>query len=216
MVKWEVAYAKQAVKDAKKLSSAGLKAKAQELLEMLATDRFQNPPLDEGEIARLVAFTKGLTTPPNPYRDEYGRMLPSVPVGEGRTGKPGSGRLTFLARCAGCHPAPMYSTDQDPKTRRNFVKDVNTPEALEIRMEQQDLTFKLRTPPSLIAAWDMWPMLLSGKAGFDVNEKKDALVVRDRSAVRAVVDRYLAEGHGRVSSMEQQQRDDLVAFLMSL
>ena len=44
MVKWEVVYAKQAVKDAKKLSSAGLKAKAQELLEILATDPFQNPP----------------------------------------------------------------------------------------------------------------------------------------------------------------------------
>jgi toxin YoeB len=44
VVKWEVVYAKQAVKDAKKLSSAGLKAKAQELLEILATDPFQNPP----------------------------------------------------------------------------------------------------------------------------------------------------------------------------
>jgi toxin YoeB len=44
VVKREVVYAKQAVKDAKKLSSAGLKAKAQELLEILATDPFQNPP----------------------------------------------------------------------------------------------------------------------------------------------------------------------------
>jgi sugar lactone lactonase YvrE len=179
-------------------------------------NRFQNPPMDEGEVKRLVAFTKGLTTPPNPYRDQYGRFLDAVPVGDGRTGKPATGRLTFLARCAGCHPPPMYSTDQDEKTRRNFMNNVSSPEALEIRMEQQDLTFKLRTPPSLIAAWDMWPMLLSGKAGFDVNESKDALVVRDRSAVRAMVDRYLADGHGRVSSMEQQQRDDLVAFLLSL
>lgn len=44
MVRWEVVYAKQAVKDAKNLSSSGLKAKAQELLEVLATDPFQNPP----------------------------------------------------------------------------------------------------------------------------------------------------------------------------
>ena len=44
MVKWEVVYAKHALKDAKKLSAAGLKAKAQELLEILASDPFQNPP----------------------------------------------------------------------------------------------------------------------------------------------------------------------------
>ena len=44
MVKWQVVYAKQALKDAKKLSSAGLKEKAQELLEVLAHDPFQIPP----------------------------------------------------------------------------------------------------------------------------------------------------------------------------
>ena len=44
MVKWEVVYAKHAVKDAKKLTGAGLKAKALELLEVLASDPFQNPP----------------------------------------------------------------------------------------------------------------------------------------------------------------------------
>lgn len=44
MVKWEVFYAKHAVKDAKKLAGAGLKPKAQELLEVLASDPFQNPP----------------------------------------------------------------------------------------------------------------------------------------------------------------------------
>ena len=44
MVKWQVVYAKHALKDAKKLSAAGLKDKAQELLEVLAVDPFQNPP----------------------------------------------------------------------------------------------------------------------------------------------------------------------------
>jgi Txe/YoeB family toxin of toxin-antitoxin system len=41
---WEVVFAKAAVKDAKKLAAAGLKAKAQELLDVLASDPFQNPP----------------------------------------------------------------------------------------------------------------------------------------------------------------------------
>ena len=44
MVKWQVVYAKHALKDAKKLSAAGLKDKAQELLEVLADDPFRNPP----------------------------------------------------------------------------------------------------------------------------------------------------------------------------
>lgn len=41
---WQVVFSKHAEKDAKKLASVGLKAKAQELLAILAIDPFQNPP----------------------------------------------------------------------------------------------------------------------------------------------------------------------------
>ena len=41
---WSVVFAKQALKDAKKLKASGLKEKAQALLEVLETDPFQNPP----------------------------------------------------------------------------------------------------------------------------------------------------------------------------
>jgi toxin YoeB len=44
VVKWLVVYAKQALKDAKKLSAAGLKPKAQDLLEILERDPFQSSP----------------------------------------------------------------------------------------------------------------------------------------------------------------------------
>ena len=44
MVKWQVVYAKHALKDAKKIAAAGLKERAQELLDVLAHDPFQNPP----------------------------------------------------------------------------------------------------------------------------------------------------------------------------
>ena len=44
MVSWQVVYSKHAQKDAKKLAAAGLKAKALELLGVLAADPFQNPP----------------------------------------------------------------------------------------------------------------------------------------------------------------------------
>ena len=53
MVKWVVVFAKQAVKDAKKVATAGLKSKAQELLEVLAHDPFKNPPLYEKLVGDL-------------------------------------------------------------------------------------------------------------------------------------------------------------------
>jgi Txe/YoeB family toxin of toxin-antitoxin system len=44
VVKWQVVFAKHALKDAKKLSAAGLRDKAQALLDVLAQDPYQNPP----------------------------------------------------------------------------------------------------------------------------------------------------------------------------
>jgi Txe/YoeB family toxin of toxin-antitoxin system len=43
-VSWTVVFAKQAVKDARKLAAANLKPKAQALLNVLHDDPFQNPP----------------------------------------------------------------------------------------------------------------------------------------------------------------------------
>lgn len=41
---WQIVYTKQAQKDAKKLSSSGLKDKAKDLLSILAVNPYQNPP----------------------------------------------------------------------------------------------------------------------------------------------------------------------------
>ena len=54
MVSWQVVYAKQAMKDAKKLVAGGLKPKAQELLAVLANDPFQNPPPFEKLVGDLT------------------------------------------------------------------------------------------------------------------------------------------------------------------
>ena len=51
---WEVVYAKQALKDAKKLKAAGLKHKAEELLAILRLDPLQNPPSYEKLIGDLA------------------------------------------------------------------------------------------------------------------------------------------------------------------
>lgn len=51
---WQVVFAKHAEKDAKKLTAAGLKPKAQELLSVLANDPFQNPPPFEKLVGDLA------------------------------------------------------------------------------------------------------------------------------------------------------------------
>jgi hypothetical protein len=55
VVTWNLAYSKFALKDAKKLSAAGLREKSQALLDILEIDPFQNPPPYE----KLVGDLRG-------------------------------------------------------------------------------------------------------------------------------------------------------------
>jgi toxin YoeB len=52
---WRVVFTKQAQKDARRLSSAGLRPKAQQLLDILAEDPFRKPPPFE----RLLGDLRG-------------------------------------------------------------------------------------------------------------------------------------------------------------
>jgi len=54
VVKWEIVFAKDALKDAKKLSAGDLREKAQALLDVLAQDPFQNPPPYEKLVGDLA------------------------------------------------------------------------------------------------------------------------------------------------------------------
>jgi toxin YoeB len=54
-VSWRLLYTKQAQKDAKRLVAAGLKAKTQELLAIIADDPFHTPPPFE----KLVGDLRG-------------------------------------------------------------------------------------------------------------------------------------------------------------
>ena len=51
---WRIVYTKQAQKDAKKLSAAGLKPKAQKLLGVLSENPFQDPPSYEKLVGDLA------------------------------------------------------------------------------------------------------------------------------------------------------------------
>lgn len=53
MVKWELVFSKQAVKDAKKAKAAGLRPKIEELLALLGQDPFVSPPTFEKLVGDL-------------------------------------------------------------------------------------------------------------------------------------------------------------------
>ena len=55
MVNYRVVFTKQAQKDAKKLSASGLKAKAEQLIEILQDNPYQTPPFYE----RLIGDVAG-------------------------------------------------------------------------------------------------------------------------------------------------------------
>lgn len=51
---WQIVFARHAVKDAKKLTAAGLKPRALDLLAILERDPFQNPPPYEKLVGDLA------------------------------------------------------------------------------------------------------------------------------------------------------------------
>jgi toxin YoeB len=53
-VKWQFVFTRQAQKDAKKLAAAGLRPKAEELLDILRKNPFQNPPPYEKLVGDLA------------------------------------------------------------------------------------------------------------------------------------------------------------------
>jgi Txe/YoeB family toxin of toxin-antitoxin system len=80
MVTWNLAYSKFALKDAKKLSTAGLRDKAQALLGILELDPFQNPPPYEklagdlkGSYSRRINIKHRLVY--DVFRNSTGRYL---------------------------------------------------------------------------------------------------------------------------------------------
>lgn len=54
MVNYKIVFTKQAQKDAKKLSTSGLKAKAEQLIEILRDNPYQTPPFYEKLIGDLA------------------------------------------------------------------------------------------------------------------------------------------------------------------
>ena len=62
MVKWRIVYTRQAQKDAKRIAAAGLRPKAEKLLDILSENPFQTPPPFEKLIGDLSgAYSRRIT-----------------------------------------------------------------------------------------------------------------------------------------------------------
>jgi len=58
VVKWQLVFTKQAQKDAKKLTAEGLRSKAEQLLDIIRDNPYQNPPPYErlvGDLAGAIS-----------------------------------------------------------------------------------------------------------------------------------------------------------------
>ena len=117
------------------------------------------------------------------------------------------------AQCSSCHPGPLFTTDQSPLTRGRY-QTVGTPRYFPLRNQWQDEYPEGFPPPSLIGAWDIFPMLSSGTAGFGVNAA-GKLTVATRFPLRAVLD-AAANVHGTTTALTPEDKNDLLAYLESL
>jgi len=193
---------------------ASTRSLAQTARDVGGRNRFHSPPPTPREIEDLALFNSLIAPLPNPFVGEDGAPREMLVLPDGAQGNPRKGLLLFegAAGCSGCHPAPHFTTDQDPATRgRTF--NVGTPQALALRESMQDLMPPTFGPPSLMGTWDVFPLLTSGTAGFVPTE--GVLEVGTDFPHRQVLEKA-GEVHGKVTRLSREQRDDLLAYLLSL
>ena len=184
-------------------------------------NRFHNPTLTAAEVEALTLYAETMVTLPNPYLERNGLLAEEIELPDGARGHPKSGLALFegKAQCAQCHPAPHFTTDQNPSTRGPY-QNVGTPTALPIRPEMQDLFNRGFGTPSLLGAWDIFPMLTSGTAGFAASPQ-GTISVATRFPLRAVLQMAKESpsdrpGHGNVQTLTADEINDLLAYVLSL
>lgn len=183
--------------------------------EVGSRNRFHNPVLSPAEVEALALYSAAIPTLPNPFVGEDGAPVEGeLRLLDGQRGRPRAGLAIFERQCASCHPAPHFTTDQDPATRGKY-QDVGTPEALPIRVPMQQLVGQGMAPPSLLGVWDIFPQLSSGSAGLKVVDG-ERLEVGTRFALRDVLETYGGPRHGNSAALGPEERNDLLAYLLSL
>jgi DNA-binding beta-propeller fold protein YncE len=183
---------------------------------VLGRNRFHNPNPSAAEIDVLALYQETITPLPNPYLAAHLGFPSEIALPDGTTGSPlaGMGLFEGKAGCIGCHPPPQFTTDQDPSTRAR-LHDVGTPITLPLRLEQQDTEPYLLPPPSLVGVWDAFPLLHSGAGGLEVSTS-GSIEARHSFALRHVLDMRGPRAHGDVTGLTALEKNDLLAYLLTL
>jgi hypothetical protein len=178
-------------------------------------NRYQNPALTDAEIKNLALFSSDLATPPNPFVEPDGAPPETLALIDGPSGNPRAGRALFEGRasCSGCHPAPLFTTDQYPTTRGRYL-EVGTPAFFPLSLDLQDPHPPGFPPPSLVGCWDIFPMLTTGTAGLGLENGE--LVTATRFPPRAVLEIRGKDPHGTPEVLTPEEKNDLLAYLMTL
>lgn len=181
---------------------------------VMTRNRFSNPVPSVNELDDVTLYSSAIVTWPNPFADESGAPPEELTLPDGQVSHPRKGLALFegKAGCAGCHPAPQFTTDQDPPTRGKYL-DVGTPHFLPLREDLQDPVFKGFGVPPLVGSWDVFPMLTTGAAGLDV--QGDRVRVGTRFPLRRAVADF-APKHGRADQLTPEELDDLLGYVQSL
>lgn len=190
---------------------------ATSLRVVLMRARSGNPPITRQEIATLTEYVMAMPPPPNPYRGPRGELPRELRLPDGKRGDAVAGLALFEGKggCSEstCHPPPHFSGDQDARTRGRFF-DVGTPVMLPLRLEMQAFREELLPPTSLAGVWDNYPLLYSGAGGFDT----DGTIVfaKYKFALRRVLEMKGQKPHGNKEALTDKERDDLLAYLLTL
>jgi hypothetical protein len=178
-------------------------------------NRFHNPKLTDTEVEALAAYSALIPTLPNPFFESTGHLPAHIELPDGHRGNPSAGMELFeqKAACISCHPPPTFTIDADPKTRGKLF-DVGTPHLLPMSVQWQDAFFKGFPVPSLLGAWDIFPYFSTGAAGLTVTDDGAALNTAP-FALRQAAEGY-APKHGRADLLTNSERDDLLAYLLTL
>lgn len=183
---------------------------------VLARNRFGNPLPTDAEIGALALYQETIPALPNPYHASDGGLPAVVTLPDGGSGAPLAGMHLFAGKagCIECHPPPQFTTDQDATTRGR-LHDVGTPITLPLRLDQQDTKPYLLPPPSLVGAWDAFPLLHSGAGGLEVTAA-GTIEARHPFALRHVLAMRGARPHGNVADLTTLEMNDLLAYLLTL
>lgn len=186
---------------------------------VLGRNRYHNPDPNRAEITALTEYTEALAPLPNPYLADSRSGDGTLTLPDGARGDPLAGMALFAGKggCAeaSCHPAPMFTGDQDAETRGQLL-NVGTPMALPIRLELQETEHTGLPPATLVGAWDTFPLLASGAGGLSVGSDGATLEPTHPFALRRVLELPGNEAHGGMAALTAAERNDLLAYLLTL